>query len=381
MVFIIREGDKVVKGRKIGAKNRSTYTKIEKLDQLAKQGYNANQAAKILNMSTRDTYQHYQKSGYKITPFNKKYSSDESIFEIIDTEEKAYWLGFLYADGNVRVQEYINGYQKRGYTVELRLHVEDIRHLYAFKEFTKTTSPIKYEERKSNGLIRHQCILQIHSKKMCEDLIKWGCIPRKSLILNFPKELPDELTPHFVRGYFDGDGHIKREERYIELIGTKEFLSYIVNYFSFSVSEHNYYMAGKAYCFRLYGTDVQKFIDNMYSNATIYLDRKYYRCMYIREKFSHHDKLINIAIKIYAYCDLPLLEILSITGIKQTTFYRHLQAQGVEKRRLDSSQRKDICVVEGCHSKTDRRNLCSKHYTRWYRYGDVSRTKYKRNRQ
>ncbi len=43
---------------------------------------------------------------------------------------------------------------------------------------------------------------------MFEDLCKHGCVPNKSLILEFPKTVPSDLIHHFIRGYFDGDGSV-----------------------------------------------------------------------------------------------------------------------------------------------------------------------------
>lgn len=34
---------------------------------------------------------------------NKKYTCDSTFFNVIDTEEKAYWLGFLMADGFITI--------------------------------------------------------------------------------------------------------------------------------------------------------------------------------------------------------------------------------------------------------------------------------------
>ena len=47
----------------------------------------------------------------------------EDIFEVIDTPEKAYWLGFLYADGYV---------QTRGYMIALTLSSKDKLHIKEF---------------------------------------------------------------------------------------------------------------------------------------------------------------------------------------------------------------------------------------------------------
>ena len=55
---------------------------------------------------------------------------DEHSFDVIDTEEKAYWLGFLYADGNVS-----NTKNEVGIT----LQSSDIKHLYKFKTFLKSS--------------------------------------------------------------------------------------------------------------------------------------------------------------------------------------------------------------------------------------------------
>jgi hypothetical protein len=36
----------------------------------------------------------------------QKYKINEDFFQEIDTEEKAYWLGFLYADGYIHVRSH-----------------------------------------------------------------------------------------------------------------------------------------------------------------------------------------------------------------------------------------------------------------------------------
>lgn len=43
---------------------------------------------------------------------------------------------------------------------------------------------------------------------MVADLEKWGCIENKTFKLKFPEFLSEELVPHFIRGYFDGDGSV-----------------------------------------------------------------------------------------------------------------------------------------------------------------------------
>ena len=49
--------------------------------------------------------------------------------------------------------------------------------------------------------------LEVYNKTFVNGLIKQGCTPKKSKILQFPK-IPKQLHPHFIRGYFDGDGSV-----------------------------------------------------------------------------------------------------------------------------------------------------------------------------
>jgi len=69
---------------------------------------------------------------------------------------------------------------------------------------------------------------------MKDDLIALGCIPRKSLLLKFPtsNQVPEHLIRHFIRGYFDGDGHFTNTEKCFEAgyIGTEDFIIESLNH-------------------------------------------------------------------------------------------------------------------------------------------------------
>lgn len=85
--------------------------------------------------------------------------------------------------------------------------------------------------------------VHLTSDKMFNDLCSHGCVPNKSLVLTFPKDIPENLIHHFIRGYFDGDGSVfilnhkwiknpktnpvvcYRETLGVGFNGTKEFLS------------------------------------------------------------------------------------------------------------------------------------------------------------
>lgn len=126
-----------------------------------------------------------------------KYLVNHDYFETIDTEEKAYILGLLFADGNVSKT-------KSNYQVKLKL--SDLDLLNKVKNIITPESKLYYDKcAKETHKLSASMI--VTSSKMANDLIKLGCCIKKSLVLEFPK-IDDLLYRHFVRGYFDGDGSI-----------------------------------------------------------------------------------------------------------------------------------------------------------------------------
>ena len=205
----------------------------------------------------------------------RKLSLNDDCFDIIDTEEKAYWLGFLYADGSVC-----------GNDISLTLHSQDSEHIEKFKQFTNYGGITRVYSNK--GLDTLYCRVTIVNKHLSETLKAQGCVERKSLILKYPKGLAKELHRHFIRGYFDGDGCIgysKVRDRYvINLLGTKEFLEEVNNIFKDNLGivikspkiakkpNKNVYQ----FCYGAY-MDIEKILKFLYEDSNIYLERKYKR--------------------------------------------------------------------------------------------------------
>lgn len=241
-----------------------------------------------------------QKNNIKLRPkfaFSRKYKLDESFFEKIDTEEKAYWLGFLYADGAVY-------YCKHGCYFHLTLQEKDEGMVEKFKENLKTNISLRiYSEKKQKGLM-------INSKKMVEDLIKLGCTPRKSFKITFPNFdcVPQYLMRHFIRGYFDGDGtvrfNVRRSRTEIKIISNIDFCKGMQNYLE------KYCKISKFYKYRVFETKrkneyytnigfgrtdcVMNFFKFIYENATIFLKRK----KNIFDEYIKHRLLVNKNFKI-----------------------------------------------------------------------------------
>lgn len=122
----------------------------------------------------------------------KLYQYDRNFFKKIDSDEKAYVLGLLYADGNV-----INS--------QMQLWLNDVDLLENVRFLLKSNHPIKNYKRQPK-IFKYM----IGSIELVDDLIKLGCVPNKSLILKFPTEdqVPEKFIGSFMLGYFDGDGSI-----------------------------------------------------------------------------------------------------------------------------------------------------------------------------
>ena len=207
---------------------------------------------------------------------------NHNYFKVIDDEHKAYWLGFLYADG------YNN---EKFYQVEITLKDEDKYILEELKKDCESIYDIKYKEVNLNGKIFPCNRLTLYSKEISQDLKKLGCMQKKSLIIKFPTEeqVPNSLIHHFMRGYFDGNGCISGNN--FMLNSAKDFLDEYIKrlrnntdiskagYFSIDGQGHRWSHASKR--------DLQKIFNYLYKDATIYLHRKY-------NKFVKNNNSLNI---------------------------------------------------------------------------------------
>lgn len=210
----------------------------------------------------------------KRTPKIKK---DEKAFEVIDTEEKAYWLGLLYADGCVNLKSTV-----------LELTLKDEEHVNKFKEFMKTDAKVRTKKVTIEGKENTYYKISICSKKIISDLISLGCTERKSLTLTFPTEnqIPTSLISHFIRGYFDGDGtvgkYVRSKSRHpiysFKILGTLEFLTRLSEILDEAIGAEQAKLKRHSGVYeyarggRLLLLKIRKFL---YQDATIYMSRKY----------------------------------------------------------------------------------------------------------
>jgi hypothetical protein len=194
----------------------------------------------------------------------KKYNFNEYFFHEVN-EKSAYWLGFLYADGYTRMK---NG--KSG-EVKLKLKDTDRNHIELFLKDLGCDKPIKCGVDKKSKF----CSVTVYSNIMVKQLFELGCVNNKTQKIRLPK-LDEVFMPHFIRGYFDGDGSISKVKNrpnsfVVSLCSNKEFNNELVKFLGY----------GKPYIYENYSVikinkimDITNFRDYIYPKAITFLERK-----------------------------------------------------------------------------------------------------------
>lgn len=263
---------------------------VEQIIKLYQENISLREIEKIVHYGRASISRMLERLGVKNTKGNhyRKYFFDFNFFEKIDNELKAYWLGFLYADGCILNQ---NSYGEQEFKIVLGIRDEEI--LQKYKEDLKSTYPIRYDKKSNkNGNHQDQVICCYRSQKTVNDLKKLGCVENKSLILEFPKEdqVPKELIRHFIRGYFDGDGSISeyKENYHINFVGTKNFIEELSTYFE-GGSVYPDKRKQNSWYFNLGGNlQVLKAYHYLYDNANRYMKRKYDKFKPLIMKYSEN---------------------------------------------------------------------------------------------
>lgn len=202
----------------------------------------------------------------------------ERFFQTIDTEEKAYFLGLLIADGNVFKDD-----TGRQASISITLDLNDEYMLHKFKEVLHANTSVGHDGRGCGQIA-------VRSNLMADDLQQYGVVPRKTELTYLPANIPSNMMPHLIRGIFDGDGSIQAH------INEKDPSKRFLHDFSFC-GTHKLMEEIAAYCYQavplqdlptVYDykdkqlsdikirtiADMHLFGEWMYQNATIYLIRK-----------------------------------------------------------------------------------------------------------
>lgn len=224
---------------------------------------------------------------HKLGLTRTKKTCQRDFFNVIDTEEKAYWLGFIFADGYISYSEknMQKGQLATTYCTGIKLQWSDKEHLKKFnksisgnyKVFKEVSHPDEFRKQQTEA-----AKILVYSQQMYNDLNKYFDRD-KTYTATFP-DIPENLIRHFIRGYFDGDGCFTFTEKTfdIEFLGAShDFHNGLRSVLSKYGFNFTYETKQNKYGTDMYHINLNRnkdrcaFLDWIYNDCNIYLDRKY----------------------------------------------------------------------------------------------------------
>lgn len=192
---------------------------------------------------------------------------NRNIFNKIDNEEKAYWLGFIVADGYLNINKHM---------LRIKLGNRDRSHLIKFIKFIGGNEEmLKSEIHSETG--NENFYVSLYSKEVMNDLISLGIEQAKSgkeKVCNIDKKYYRD----FIRGLWDGDGFIRENLSGIGLVGSEEVLAFVQNYFNDSLGVKPLKIYPHCNTFKIEYRSTRKAIplilNHLYSDKDVALDRK-----------------------------------------------------------------------------------------------------------
>lgn len=236
--------------------------------------------------------------GWKGFVKDSKWHCDKNFFNDINSEEKAYWLGFIAADGCVSYNPL-----KKNYEITIKLQSKDYNHLKKFNKSIQGNYQVGFKSHVCSltDKVADECEIRVYSKQMAEDLIKHKVVPCKSFVLQFCDDIPTHLIPHYIRGYYDGNGGISRLKKRQTIranfcSASKSFIEQLrVELYKFGIS--SYIVDEKLHnTYRLYVGGMKncdKFLSLIYNDATIYLERKYKKTVNFYKEYNIAQRLLR----------------------------------------------------------------------------------------
>lgn len=299
--YLINNGYKVVKHTKLSKKQ------INQCVDMIKSGNSITDISDELKMdigTIRNIANEYNLiiSVKKVSRDIKNIDFNDNYFENIDTEEKAYFLGLIYSDGNVRER---NG----KYYLNIELKREDKYILEKFASELRCGNKIYDRDRITNfGESHMSSFTTCNSKKLFDDLARFNIVPDKShtttSFINIEELIPNNLIKHFLRGLIDGDGTISK--RYTTRQNVIAIYQNEINFcYEFdrllkkSMNDYDLYeniIVNKntgVYNLRYRRIDdIKKICDFLYNGSSIYLKRKHQLAELYFKESQNNDSLL-----------------------------------------------------------------------------------------
>lgn len=262
-------------------------------------GINNDEILKKYKISSTSLYRILTRNNINRAKDKKRYRINEHVFDDIDSDEKAYLIGFIAADG---------GISEKQFKLTISISKKDEEILYFFKTILETDKPI--ESYNKHGF--DYATLSITNKHLVECLMKIGLRERKTwknTIVNIDKK----YLKGFIRGYFDGDGSISSntsspnvcisgfENNILKIIAKLRDVNILA---SFNEDKREYNTSketGKFGCLSL-TNKLQKycFLKWMYDiDNCIYLKRKYQRAQKYIQRIESSGKITDQQAVIY----------------------------------------------------------------------------------
>jgi|688.fasta_scaffold729455_1 hypothetical protein len=244
---------------------------------LYNQNYSLTQIAKQYKMCRHNLAKILKPHVNLINKRKRKYYPDNNYFNNIDSETKAYMLGFIFADGSVC---------KNSNRIKIEILNIDRSILEKFSMEIYKENLVKTRIKKENN--KTFAYLNIYSNQIKNDLSKYSCVPNKSKILTFPN-INESYYNHFIRGLIDGDGFVSHKTKTIGLLSTNNintkikeiFNSLNINSFIIKANKQDKNILNEIRVKKQ--SSLLNLIDFLYNNSNIYLERKYDSAMKIKK--------------------------------------------------------------------------------------------------
>jgi hypothetical protein len=251
-------------GLNIGSKGaRRMFSEVDekKMVSMYAAGKSQDEIAKVFKISQQGVGKVLKR--FSVVMRSTKSGIDEYFFDNINTEEKAYWLGFLSADGNIGKDN----------AIRLELQRKDGLHVVKFSRAIGMNGGVY-----SRSGDRSEVGVEPKSVVMANSLREKGLQTSvKSLLLKpFKFIVHGDLERHYWRGFVDGDGGIWGGDT-IGICGTKDVCDGLKMFLlksGISTNASVLRSGDHLWKFSVNSKQVVECVQLLYADACVYLERK-----------------------------------------------------------------------------------------------------------